>query len=98
MKFKFLEVTVRKNPSATIVSGMLPWQVPILKHLFGDDNVQATQSDAPATEVNVEAEYDRLCSCFGPEVVHEVYGHNKDRLTKEIVSYAEAEDKAKPKA
>jgi hypothetical protein len=97
MKFKPQDITIRKNSMSTIETTVLPWQVPLLKEVFGDENVQVNKdSNHPPQEVEIEAEYERLCSCFGQELVNQVYGHNPQRLLKDIESYAvKDEPKAK---
>ena len=67
-----LKVLVRDSATSIIPVSVPEYEAEIVKSIFGEENVNEYE-DRGSIEVDRDAEYDRLCSKYGYEVVKEIY-------------------------
>ncbi len=82
-----LEVTVRRDANTITPVTVAPYELTILKNMFGKENV--TEGDAVGViEVEAEAEHERLAAKYGFEKVAKVYGDDDGERLAELVQKA----------
>lgn len=91
-----LDITIRRDAHTTTPTQCMPYELHILRHQHGKENViEIGQADP--IEVNPESEYERLMGKYGPENVIKVYGEDEGLRLSEMVR-ADAEKFAKAEA
>jgi hypothetical protein len=103
---RYVRVTVKRDNNTTSNSFVAPWEVPILRHLFEDGNVEeldehaVSQRDYP----DAAAEFQRLAKVYGGDTtsgiahVVSVFGEGMrgvKSLREMIEESVEADQKAK---
>lgn len=79
-----IKATVRKDAHTINPVTVPPYELPILRNLFGKENVQ--EIDAVRDhEVDTEGEFERLCAKYGSEVVQKVFGDDGGERLAELV-------------
>ena len=91
-----VNVTIRRDAHTTTATQCMPYELHILRHQHGKENVIVGEVDEPI-DVAPESEYDRLMGKYGPENVIKVYGEDEGLRLAEMVR-AEAEKFAKAEA
>lgn len=91
-----IDVTIRRDAHTITASQCMPYELHILRHQHGKENVIEVGATDPI-EVAPEAEYDRLLGKYGPENVIKVYGEDEGLRLSDMVR-AEAEKFAKAEA
>ena len=91
-----IDVTIRRDAHTTTATQCMPYELHILRHQHGKENVIEVGATDPI-EVAPEAEYERLLGKYGPENVIKVYGEDEGLRLAEMVR-AEAEKFAKAEA
>lgn len=97
-----VNVTIRRDAHTITATQCMPYELHILRHQHGKENVIVGDLDAPI-EVAPEAEYDRLMGKYGAENVIKVYGDDEglklaDMVRDEGAKAAKAKPKAQPAA
>ena len=79
-----VEAVVRRDAFTTIHVHVPPYEVNILRNLFGRENVTVFERPSK-TIITPEQEYDRLCAKYGHEVVAKVFGEDDGDRLMELV-------------
>ena len=91
-----IDVTIRRDAHTTTATQCMPYELHILRHQHGKENVIEVGATDPI-DVAPEAEYERLIGKYGPENVIKVYGEDEGLRLSGMVR-AEAEKFAKAEA
>ncbi len=84
VNIQFVRVHVRRDAYTTTVVDIPPHETPILRNIFGKENLLIEESDQEHS-IHIQHEYDRLCSKYSYEVVSKVYGEDDgERLVEQI--------------
>lgn len=82
-----MNVTVRRDANTITPVTVAPYELTILKNMFGKENV--TEGDAAGTvEVDPAGEHERLSAKYGFEKVAKVYGDDDGERLAELVQKA----------
>lgn len=79
-----IDVTIRRDAHTTTATQCMPYELHILRHQHGKENVIEVGATDPI-EVAPEAEYERLLGKYGPENVIKVYGEDEGLRLAEMV-------------
>lgn len=88
-----VQVTIRRDANTITPVTVAPYELTILRHMFGKENV--TEGDQVNTvEVEAATEYERLCAKYGQGKVAKVYGDDDGERLTELVEKAAVKVKA----
>lgn len=90
-----LKVLVRDSALSIIPTSAPEYEVAVIKSIFGEENVNEYE-DRGSIEVDQDAEYDRLCSKYGFEVVKDIY-RSSSALSSIVSDSSQSELKKKTK-
>ncbi|MDQ2150066.1 hypothetical protein RBI22_15210 [Alcaligenaceae bacterium C4P045] len=71
---KVLQVTIRRDAQTITPTSVLEHELPVLRAIYGKENVQKTGTADKAREVETDQEYKRLADKYGMEALTTVYG------------------------
>lgn len=84
-------VTVRRDAFTITPTTVPPYEVTMLRTLFGKENV-VEQGDAGTREVNADAEHERLSNKYGADKVIRVFGDDEGARLAELIERAAVKD------
>lgn len=79
-----INVTIRRDAHTITATQCMPYELHILRHQHGKENVIVGEVDEPL-DVAPESEYDRLMGKYGAENVIKVYGEDEGLKLAEMV-------------
>ena len=79
-----VNVTIRRDAHTITATQCMPYELHILRHQHGKENVIVGEVDEPL-DVAPESEYDRLMGKYGAENVIKVYGEDEGLKLAEMV-------------
>ena len=87
-------VTIRRDANTIIDTTVPPYELTILRQMFGKENV-TERSDEPAgfREVEPHGEHERMSAKYGAEKIVKVYGDDGGERLAELVERAALKDK-----
>jgi hypothetical protein len=101
INIKFSRVHVRRDAYTTTVVDVPPHEIPILRNIFGKENLLIEESDQEHP-IHIQHEYDRLSSKYCYEIVSKVYGEDDGERLMEQIKQANLKEpvvqESKPKA
>jgi len=94
----YVDLTIRRDANTITPIQVPAYEVPLVKHIFGKENV-TDESPAPVgVELDPEGEYERLSAKYGAEAIAKFYGDDGGQRLQELIAKAlEAADKAAAK-
>lgn len=84
-------VTVRRDAFTITPTTVPPYEVTMLRTLFGKENV-VEQGDAGTREVDADAEHERLSNKYGADKVIRVFGDDEGARLAELIEKAAVKD------
>lgn len=84
-------VTVRRDAFTITPTTVPPYEVTMLRTLFGKENV-VEQGDAGTREVDADAEHERLSNKYGADKVIRVFGDDEGARLVELIEKAAVKD------
>lgn len=80
-------VTIRRDANTIIPATVAPYELPILRDAFGEENVTET-GPAHDFEVDAASEHERLSAKYGAKRVQDVFGKDKSRIAELVAKAA----------
>lgn len=94
----YLDITVRRDANTISTIQVPAYEVPLLKNIFGKENITENGPCPVGVELDPEGEYERLSAKYGAERITKFYGEDGGERLKELIDKAvEAADKAAKK-
>ena len=86
-----LTVTIRRDANTIIDVNVPPYELTLLRQMFGKENVIERSGDSAGTiEVNPAGEHERMSAKYGAEKIIKVYGDDGGERLAELVERAAA--------
>ena len=94
-----INVTIRRDANTITPVTVAPYELTILRNMFGKENVQEGD-EAGTVDIDKSSEFERLCAKYGTDKVVKVYGDDEGERLGELVDKhaVKAEKKAAPAA
>lgn len=96
MNIPLINVTIRRDAHTITNATVAPYELLILRQMFGKENVQdVTSGPAVTFEADPNNEFERLCAKYGAEKVTKVYGDDNGARLAELVEKSVAKEPTK---
>lgn len=84
----YVDLTIRRDANTITPTQVPAYEVPLLKHIFGKENITDESAVPVGVELDPEGEYERLSAKYGSEVIAKFYGEDGGQRLQELIAKA----------